>query len=135
MYTFWVFLHIVGVFGFLLAHGTSALVAFRLRGERDAARVAALLDLSSSSLGLMYVSVILLLAGGIVAGFLGHWWGQAWIWTGLGVLVALMISMYVLATPYYDRLRQAVGIQTYTQRRKGISPGPTATPEELAALL
>jgi hypothetical protein len=65
------------VFGFLLAHGSSAVVAFRLRREREPARVAALLDLSSSSLALL----------------------------------------------------------TYSQKRKGIAPGPQAAPEEIDAVL
>jgi hypothetical protein len=123
------------VFGFLLAHGSSSVVAFRLRRERDPARVAALLDLSSSSLALLYGSLLLLLGAGIVAGFLGHWWGQGWIWTGLGLLVGLMIAMYASASTYYDRVRQAVGVQTYSQKRKDIAPGPQAAPEEIDALL
>jgi hypothetical protein len=123
------------VFGFLLAHGSSAVVAFRLRGEREPSRVAALLDLSSSSLALLYGSLLLLLGTGIVAGFLGHWWRQGWIWTGLGLLVGLMIAMYASASTYYDRVRQAVGVQTYSQKRKGIAPGPQAAPEEIDTLL
>ena len=129
------FLHLVGVFGFLVAHGSSALVAFRLRREREPSRVAALLDLSSSSLALLYLSLLLLLGAGIVAGFLGHWWGQAWIWTSLGLLIGLMIAMYALASTYYDRVRQAVGVQTYSQKRKGIAPAPQAAPEEIDAIL
>ena len=35
MYSWIVFVHVLGVFGFLLAHGAAAVVAFRLRGERE----------------------------------------------------------------------------------------------------
>jgi len=135
MYRFWVFLHIAGVFGFLTAHGASAVVAFRLRRERDPERVAALLELSSSSLGLMYGSFLILLASGVVAGFLGHWWGQAWIWTAIGLLFAVMFAMYPLASNFYNRVREAVGLQTYDQRRKGIEPAPPASAEEVEAVL
>jgi hypothetical protein len=69
----------------------------------------ALLDLSSNTISGLYVGLVLLLAGGIVAGFVGDWWGQGWIWVALGTLVALMIFMYVVATPYYKRLRTIVG--------------------------
>jgi uncharacterized membrane protein len=39
-------LHILGAFLFVGAHGVSMLVAFRLRGQTDRARLASLLDLS-----------------------------------------------------------------------------------------
>ncbi|HEX6655950.1 MAG TPA: hypothetical protein VF153_07045, partial [Candidatus Limnocylindria bacterium] len=41
-----VFLHVSFVMLFVLVHGASAVIAFRLRSERDPARVAALLDAS-----------------------------------------------------------------------------------------
>lgn len=134
MYRWWVFLHIVGAFGFFLAHGASAMAGIRLRQERDPERVRALLDLSSASLGAMYGSLLLLLAGGIVAGFLGDWWGQGWIWTAIGVLVLIMGAMYGLASNYYNRVREAAGLQTYQQKKQGIEPGPPR-PDELDAIL
>lgn len=135
MYRWWVFLHVVGGFGFFMAHGASAMAAIRLRQERDLDRVRALLDLSSASLGAMYVSLLLLLTGGIVAGFVGSWWGDGWIWTAIGVLLLLMGSMYGFASNYYNKVREAVGIQTYQQKKRGIEPGQPVAPEELAAIL
>jgi len=41
-----IFLHVAFVLLFVLVHGASAVIAFQLRGERDPARVAALLDAS-----------------------------------------------------------------------------------------
>jgi uncharacterized membrane protein len=52
---------------------------------------------------------VLLLTGGVVAGFVGDWWGQGWIWVALGTLVVVMILMYALASNYYKRLRLIVG--------------------------
>jgi hypothetical protein len=135
VYQFWVFLHLVGVFGLLLSHGVSAGVSLSLRRERDADRVRALLDLSTWALSGFYVSLLVLLAGGITAGFLGDWWGAGWIWAGLGTLLAVMFAMYALATPYYRRVRQAVGLQTPAQKKKGEEPGPLASAEELDQLL
>jgi hypothetical protein len=108
-YRWWVFLHIAGVLGFLAAHGVSVGVAFRVRRERDPSRIMALLELSTSSVTLMYVSILILLTGGVVAGFLGQWWSSGWIWVSLGTLVAVMVAMYALATLYYRRLRTIVG--------------------------
>jgi len=108
-YQWWVFLHIAGAFVFLVAHGVSIGVSLRLRQERDPKRIMALLDVSSSSISGLYVGLVLLLAGGVVAGFVGDWWGQGWIWVALGTLVAVMILMYAMATNYYKRLRLIVG--------------------------
>jgi hypothetical protein len=49
MYSWIVFAHVLGVFGFLLGHGAAALVTFKLRGERAVERIRALLDLSRST--------------------------------------------------------------------------------------
>ncbi|MGH2724357.1 MAG: cupredoxin domain-containing protein [Actinomycetota bacterium] len=112
MYQWWVFVHLVGVFGFLVAHGVSVGVSFRLRAERDPGKIAALLDLSSRSIGPMWVSIGVLLAGGIVAGFQGSWWGYGWIWASIGVLVVVIVIMALLATRYYSRVRLVTGAMT-----------------------
>jgi hypothetical protein len=109
LYQWMVFLHIAGVFAFLTAHGVSVGVAFRVRGERDPRRILALLELSAWSTSLMYVGLLLLLAGGVTAGFIGDWWGSGWIWVSLGTLVLVMIGMYTVAAGYYKRLRLIVG--------------------------
>ena len=49
LYQIVVFLHVVFVLGYLLAHGVSAAVAFALKKERDLNRIRALLDLSAAS--------------------------------------------------------------------------------------
>ena len=111
MYDWWVFLHIVGVLGFVLAHGVSTWVALAVRREREAERLRTLLDLSASATTAFYVSTFLLLLGGIAAGFDGHWWSQqAWISVALGVFLAEMVFMWALARPYYRRLRRAMAI-------------------------
>lgn len=135
MYQFWVFVHLVGVFGFLLAHGVSAAVALSLRRERDPQRVRALLELSSWTLGGFYVSFLVLLAGGIIAGFLGHWWGQGWIWAALGVLLVMMGAMYGLASTYYRRVREAVGLPASGRARRPIEAGSPTQTMELEPLL
>ena len=138
MYRWWVFLHILGAFGFLLAHGVSVAMALALRREREPQRVQALLGLSRVYIGVAYVSLLVLLTGGIVAGFLGQWWGAGWIWTALAILIALTIAMGLLGTSYYDRVRIAVGTEPVLGSRKKAwlqeRPSP-ASSEELDALL
>jgi plastocyanin len=103
-YNWWVLLHLVGVFGFLAAHGVSMAAAFRLRRERDPAKVNELLQLSASSTRWFYVSLGALTLGGTAAGFVGHWWSQAWIWISVGVLLVVMVLMYALARPFYRKV-------------------------------
>lgn len=105
MYQWWVFLHLLGVFGFLVAHGVSVAVTFRVRSERDPARVEALLQISSASISAFYVSLGVLLVGGIVAAFDGNLWGYGWIWASLVTLTVVLVAMYVMARPYYRRIR------------------------------
>lgn len=120
MHRWWVFLHVAGVFGFLMAHGISAYVTFRLRRERDPARVSHLLELSASSVGAMWNAIGVLLLGGIVAGFTGHFWGQAWIWVAIGLFVAVIAAMYGLGTTWARRLRTIAAAMT--EGTEAVSP-------------
>lgn len=70
LYNWIVFLHILGAFTFVLAHGVSAGVSLKLRGEREVPRVQTLLDLSNTATQGMYVGLVILLIGGITAAFM-----------------------------------------------------------------
>jgi len=105
VHRWWVLLHIAGAFGFVMAHGVSAYAVLRLRQERDPARVSQLLEMSSGSIGVMWNAIGLLLVGGILAGFTGHFWGQGWIWAAIALLLAITVAMYAVATPWVKRLR------------------------------
>jgi Zn-dependent protease with chaperone function len=107
----WVVLaHVLGAFGFVLAHGVSAFVAFRLRSAGSPEQVSTLLGLSGSSMVLAYASLLVILVAGVSAGFMGDWWGHAWIWLSIGLLLAIATAMYLVGTTYYLRVRHAVGI-------------------------
>jgi plastocyanin len=105
VYQWFVFVHLAGVFGLLASHGVSMVVMFRLRTERDPARVDSLLQLSSSSITPFWLSTVVLLAGGIVAAFLGDLWGYGWIWGSIATLAVVTVAMFLMARPYYRRVR------------------------------
>lgn len=109
LYQWIVFTHVLGVFGFLLAHGAAAAVSFKVRGEREIARVCALLDLSRGASVVGNVSLLVLLAAGIAAGFIGGWWGHGWIWAALGLLVLISFAMNAAGSRPLIRVRQLVG--------------------------
>lgn len=108
MYQWFVFAHILGIFGYLLAHGTAAAVAFALPRQREVERVRVLLDLSRSVAIVASVSLLVLLAAGIAAGFMGNWWGQGWIWASLGLFILIGVTMTLLGSRSLNRLRQLV---------------------------
>jgi amino acid transporter len=108
MYRWIVFTHVLAVFGFLIGHGASAAVIFRLRRERDLNAVRVLLDLSRRANGVANACLLLLLVAGIAAGFMGGWWGQYWIWAALGVLVLISVAMFGIGSGPLMRIRQVV---------------------------
>ncbi len=112
MYAYIVLLHVVGAFVFALAHGVSIAVSLRLSGVTDREEMRGLLSLSQLAVGGLYVGLVLLLIGGVWAGFAGNHWGRAWIWTALAILVVIMFAMYAIATPFYSRMRVAAGVTT-----------------------
>ncbi len=125
------FLHVIGVFGFLMAHGVSAGVAFALRSERDLEHVRALLMLSAKSYPVMYGSLALLLLVGVVLGFMGNWWGRGWIWLSLILLVVIIGLMARFGSRFYGEARKAVGLPVYANRNK---PQPVDKPAGAAEI-
>ncbi len=130
MYQWLVFLHILGVLGFMMGHGTSVVMSFAIGKERDRQRIAAMLDLSGSSMTLMFISFLVLLLVGIITGFMGHWWKFGWIWTALALLIVISVLMGTRGSNYYNALRKAVG----TASREGPA-GEPASPEEIEKVL
>ena len=132
MYEWIVLLHVVGAFVFVAAHGVSMVTAFRLRGERDRGRQATLLEASAIGVYLTYVGLLMLLVGGIWAGFAGEHWGRLWIWASLAILVVVIVVMYAVATPFYGRMRAAAGLGQWAERASSYKP--PATEADLAML-
>ena len=126
-YQWWTFIHILGVAGFLFAHGASGIVSFRLRKERDRRKIETLLQLSGAAVPAMYVSLLVLVAGGVGAGIVLHSFQQKWIWTAIGLLVLITIAMLALSSPYYRKVKEGVKL-----RPSGV---PRKSDEELDELL
>ena len=133
-YPWVVFVHVAAAFLFFMGHGASMWVSDQIRRERDPARIRALLELSSRSLGLVYGALLTLLIAGIIAGIMGGHFGRGWIWAAIAVLVAIMVLMYILASRYYGRVREAVGLRGYETPKDAPDPTPVSA-EELAALV
>ena len=111
-----VFGHIVGVILFLLGHGVTLAVIWRLRTERDPVAVRTLLDLSRRSINFMSVGLVIWFVGGILAGFSGNFWtnGQYWIWASLVLAIVVVMMMTPMGRFYFNRIRTAVGVDVKT---------------------
>ncbi|HEY7660849.1 MAG TPA: hypothetical protein VIC58_09660 [Actinomycetota bacterium] len=127
VYSWWKFLHVLGVIAFVMFHGVSMFAGLRLRTERDRGRIASLLQFSGASVRGMYVSLLWLIAFGVVAGIQGLWWNDGWFWISVGLLVAVSVEMTLVARPYYQRVKEAVEV-----RPSGV---PRRSDEELDEIL
>jgi hypothetical protein len=122
------FVHILSAFVFVAGHGVSMFVAFRVRAEREPARMLALLDLSAWSLIVAFVGLLLLLVSGVAAGLAADSFGRGWIWVSLILLIVVAGLMTPIASAHFSRLRLALG-----QRVRGLKegdPDPTPLPVE-----
>lgn len=134
MYQWVVFVHILSALAFFMAHGASAAMAFQLRRERQLDRIKAILDLSSAALPVMYFSVLALVVAGVIAGIMGNWFSQGWIWVALVLLVVVFGWMYAYVFRYYTPIRKAVGLPYHD--RSGDKPaGAPASDAEIAAVI
>jgi len=115
------FLHLAGVFVFLIAHGTSAMVGFRLRREREPAKVATLLEASGSTLPMMGVGYMVILITGISLGvetWLNGSTRLGWFWAALVVFILLTGLMTPLSAGYL-KARAALGVKPSMVSAKG----------------
>jgi hypothetical protein len=123
----WLFVHLLGVLAFLGAHGVSMFVLFRIRKERDRGKIADLISLSGETTRPMYVSLGVLVAGGIGAGTTFGLFSKWWMLTALLILLVEVGVMTAIAKPYFKRITEATAM-----RPSGV---PRISDEELAALL
>jgi hypothetical protein len=134
MYPWLVYLHILALFAFLLAHGASSGASFALRREQNLERIRALLELSGNSYALMYVSLLVLLISGIIAGVIGRWWNQIWIWASLVLLILLIGAMTGLGSTIYGAARKAAGLRYFEGMRQHPPIEPVGD-DEIRAIL
>jgi hypothetical protein len=109
MYSWLVFIHLVGLVLFAIAHGVSVYAAFTVRADRDPRMVASHLAGSKIAVGPMYVGLLLLGIGGLGAAWSAGILLAPWVIASYVVLLVVLGTMYAVATPYYIRIRELVG--------------------------
>jgi 4-hydroxybenzoate polyprenyltransferase len=102
MYRWIVFIHIASVLGLLLVHPVT--VAFHLKEERDDTRIRELLEVSEAASSLRWIFFGLTVLSGVALGFLGSWWGSAWIWAALALFLLIGVVMNLYGGRTIDRI-------------------------------
>lgn len=108
LYTWLLFVHVIAVGAFLVAHGVSAAAGFALKSNPGESHT--ILRLSQRSAMIGNPALLLILATGIWMGFIESWWKQGWIWAAIVVLVLVAMSMGLMSRPFY-MARQSEGAQ------------------------
>ena len=129
-----VFLHTLSALTFFLAHGTSVAMAFKLRKETDFARIRAMLDLSASTIGVMFIAFLAMGLTGLVMPLILKIWNKGWIWISIVLMIGVVLQMGFMNEKRYKILRKLVGLP-YMQGSKEFPAEPPASQAEVEAHL
>jgi hypothetical protein len=129
-----IFLHVLSALTFFLAHGASAAMTFRVRKETDFVRIRAMLDLSESTIEIMFVSFLVMGLTGVALPFFIHIWNKGWVWVSIILMVFVFIWMVWMNERAYKTLRKLVGLP-YRQGSKEYPAEQPASAEDVAAFL
>lgn len=105
-----IFIHILGSITFFLAHGTSVAMTFQLHRETDFARIRALLDLSMSTMVVMFIAFMVMGISGLIMPFILKIWNKGWIWTSIVLMIVVFLYMVFMNEKRYKHLRRMVGL-------------------------
>ena len=129
-----VFLHTLSAFTFFLAHGTSVAMAFKIRSETNFDRIRAMLDLSASTVMVMFYSFLVMGLTGLVMPFILKIWNKGWVWTSIVLMVVVFFRMVMMNETRYKILRKLIGLP-YMQGSKEFPAESASSQAEVEAYL
>lgn len=124
LYRVVVFLHVVSALGFVMAHGVSAMMLFKVSRERKYENLCNYLDISSAAMKPAMMALHGVELTGITLTLWAGWWHMAWIWVALALFVAVGFVMGKFAAGYMGRVRRAMGMVSPRDLKKGVRPMP-----------
>ena len=127
-----IFIHVLSAITFFLAHGTSAAMTFQLRKETNLDRIRAMLDLSATTIMVLFISFLIMGLTGLIMPFLLEIWNQGWVWLSIVLMVYVLLHMALRNDKTYSTLRKLVGLP-YRQKNKDHPAEPRASEEEIFA--
>ncbi len=126
-----IFLHVLSAITFFLAHGASAAMMFKVRNETDLVRIRAMLDLSDSTLEIMFIAFLGMMLTGLVMPFFLHIWNKIWVWLSIVLMIFVFIWMVRMSEGTYKVLRKLIG----APYRQGSKELPAEPPAELEVIV
>jgi len=127
-----IFIHVLSAITFFLAHGTSAAMAFQLRKETSIERIRTMLDLSGTTIMVLFVAFLVMGITGLIMPFILKIWNQVWIWLSIVMMVYVFMHMSLRNDKTYKTLRKLVGMP-YMLKSKEFPAEPPASDEEILA--
>ena len=127
-----IFIHVLSAITFFLAHGTSAAMTFQLRKETNIDRIRAMLDLSATTIGVLFISFLIMGLTGLIMPFLLKIWSQVWVWVSIVLMVYVFFHMTIRNDKTYKTLRRLLGMP-YMKGSKEFPAEPPASEEEIFA--
>lgn len=129
-----IFIHVLSALTFFLTHGAAATMVFKIRVEKDFARIRAMLDLSSTTFSLYLISFLVMGITGLILPFFIHIWNQIWVWLSIVLLLFVAVWMGMVGEKQIKPLRRLVGLP-YMVGGKQFPAEPPASQEEVEALI
>lgn len=126
-----IFLHVLSAITFFLAHGASFTMIFKLRNEMDVIRIRAMLDMSDSTVEIMFISFTAMGLTGLALPFFIHIWTKLWVWLSIILMVFVFIWMVRMNERTYKILRKLVGLPY----RQGSNEYPAEPPADLELII
>lgn len=124
-----VFLHVISALVFMMAHGVSAMMMFKISRERKYENLCNYLEISSAAMLPAMRALDGVILTGIVLTIWAKWWHMGWIWASLVLFVLIGVLMGKYASGYLRRIRRTMGMVSQKDLKKGIRPMPA--PQEV----
>lgn len=124
VYRMIVFLHVISVMGFIMAHGVSAWMLFKVSRERKVENLCNYLDISSAALRPAMLAMHGVELTGIALTVMAGWWRMGWIWASLALFIAVGVVMAKYGAGYMGSVRRAIGMLSERDIKKGVRPNP-----------
>ena len=88
-----------------------------------------MLDLSSSTVGVMFMSFLVMGLTGLIMPFILKLWGKGWVWASIVLMVIVVIQMGMMNDKRYKHLRRMVGLLYMIGGKKFEAEAPASQQE------
>ncbi len=123
MHEWLLFLHLAAALAFMMAHGIHVTVMWAWRQESDPERGLTPFN-GVPEITLTRLLLLALVVTGLLAGFVGSWWRQWWMWLALALLIGMWAAMYRWGGGFFNLVQDSA--ERAIEERKTGSGSTTA---------